>query len=164
MKTHKLLLIAALCVIGLAPCAAHAQISLLMTFTSDPSGITLGGPFISAATVSFGNVRAFGGSVPAGVTKTRSGNTFILSTPIDVQVTGIGIVNNSYTLAVKATTLDPLNLFKLSSTTINSTSFTTLTTTATYLTFVPWTFSITVPFSANPGLLTNTMNFLATGN
>lgn len=163
MRSNKLLLVALLCLVGLAP-SAHAQISLLMTFTSDPSGITLGGLGLGSATVSFGNVRAFGGSVPTGVTKTRVGNAFVLSTPIDVQVTGVSIITPSYTLAVKEAVADPLDIFKWGSSTLNSAGFTTLTSTATYLTFVPWTFSITVPFSNSPGAMSNTLNFLATGN
>jgi hypothetical protein len=162
MRSHKLLLVAVLCLAGLGK--AHAQLSLLMTFTSDPSGITLGGLGIGSATVAFGNVRAFGGTVPTGVTKTRVGNTFVLSTPIDIQVTGISIVIPNYTLAVKQSTADPFDVFKWGSSTVNSTGFTTLTTTATYLTFIPWTFSIAVPFSNPPGAMTNTLNFLATGN
>ncbi|HEX4488917.1 MAG TPA: hypothetical protein VH088_21765 [Terriglobales bacterium] len=164
MRTQKLLLVAVLCVIGFTSSTAHGQISLLMTFTTDASGITLGGLGIGSASVAFGNVRAFGGTVPTGVTKTRVGNTFVLSTPIDIQVTGVGIVTPTYTLAVKEATADPLDVFKWGGATVNSTGFVTLTTTAAYLTFIPWTFSIAVPFSNPPGAMSNTLNFVATGN
>jgi hypothetical protein len=135
-----------------------------MTFTSDPSGITVGGLGLGAATISFGNIQAFGGTLPTGVTRTQSGNSFVIATPIDIQVTGIGIVNNSYTLAVKLTSIDLVDVLKVGTLAINSTSFTTLTSTATYLSFIPWTFSITVPYSASAGPMANTFNFLATGN
>src|SRR5580693_7197330 len=48
---------------------------LTLTFNTDPSGIALGGSGTSAATMSFGSVQAYGGTVPGGVTKSVNGTT-----------------------------------------------------------------------------------------
>ena len=41
----------------------------------------------SSSTIAFGSVRAYGGAVPTGVTKSINGTSWTLSTPIDVRVT-----------------------------------------------------------------------------
>src|SRR5260370_21543654 len=60
---------------------ASAQVTLTIAFVSDPSGITLSGSGTSSASLSFGTVQAFGGTVPSGVTKSVAGNSCALSTP-----------------------------------------------------------------------------------
>src|SRR5260370_24111209 len=65
---------------------ASAQVTLIIAFVSDPSGITLSGSGTSSASLSFGTVQAFGGTVPSGVTKSVAGNSWTLSTPFDVLV------------------------------------------------------------------------------
>jgi hypothetical protein len=143
---------------------ANAQVSLLMTFTSDASGVTLGGLGIGSATLGFGTVQAFGGTAPTGVTRSVVGNTWTVSTVFDIQVTGVGIVNPTYTLTAKLQSSDAVNTWKMGSVTLNGTSFSTLSTASPYLTLVPWTLSITIPFSGPSGSISNTVNFLATGN
>src|SRR5262249_20850679 len=70
---------------GTIAVTATTAASVSLTFVSDGAGITLGGSGTSAATISFGAVQAYGGSVPSGVTKTVNGTTdWSLSTPIDV--------------------------------------------------------------------------------
>src|SRR5258708_10583812 len=73
-------------VVLLCSVCSSAQLTITLTFISDTSGITLSGSGSSAATAAFGSVRAFGGTVPSGVTKSVGANTWTLSTPMDVQV------------------------------------------------------------------------------
>ncbi len=60
---------------GTVAVTATVASSVSLTFVTDPAGITLGGTGTSAATVAFGNVQAYGGVVPANVTKTVNGMT-----------------------------------------------------------------------------------------
>src|SRR6266849_10633251 len=46
-----------------------------------------GGSGTNSASMSFGSMQAFGGTVPSGVTKTTTGSSWTISTPFDVKVT-----------------------------------------------------------------------------
>jgi hypothetical protein len=133
------------------------------TFVSDGSGITLGGTGTSAATVAFGSVQAFGGSVPTGVTKAVNGTTnWSLSTPIDVVVQVANQASNDYTLMASLQTLDAVNTWTLGATNLTATPG-ALTALGTYGT-TAYTLKLTIPFSATPGAISNTINFTATAN
>jgi hypothetical protein len=138
-----------------------AQVILSFTIISDPSGITLTGSGTPAATMSFGAVQAFGGSVPSGVTKTVGANSWTLSTPIDLHVTQLGI-SASYRLTAQLTLADAQNTWKLNAVTL-STAASTITASHGYGT-AAYTFSLTIPFSAAAGLISNTINLVVTAN
>ncbi len=149
----------------LAAPRAGAQLTLFLYFNTDASGITLGGSGSSAATMAMGTVKAYGGSVPTGVTKTvNPGTNWTLSTIFDVYVLGLNIIIPNYTLLAKLQTADTVNTWTVASQTLNSTSPTTLTTSGTYNTNVPYTFGLTIPFSESAGPIANTINFVAIGN
>jgi hypothetical protein len=83
---------------GTVAVTATVASSVSLTFVSDPAGITLGGTGTSAATIAFGTVQAYGGTVPANVTKTVNGTTnWTLSTPFDVVVQVANQVSPTYT-------------------------------------------------------------------
>ncbi|MGH9544786.1 MAG: hypothetical protein ACRD23_06175 [Terriglobales bacterium] len=147
----------------LAP-KANAQLTIVMVFDSDPSGITLIGSGTPIASLALGSVQAFGGTVPTGVTRTVNGSSsWTLSTPFDVKVTPVG-GGTTYTLTARLLLADAVNIWKIGAITLNSGSASTLTTTGTYSVDVPITFSLTIPFSEAAGLITNTINFTATSN
>jgi hypothetical protein len=54
---------------------ATVDSSMNLVFSTAATGITLGGSGTSAATMAFGNVQAFGGTVPTGVTRTVNAPT-----------------------------------------------------------------------------------------
>jgi hypothetical protein len=138
--------------------------SMSLTFSTDASGITLGGSGTSAATIAFGSVQAFGGSVPSGVTRTVNGSTnWKLSTPFDVAVLIANQTSANYTLTAQLQSSDAVNTWQLNSTTITSASAATLTSTGTYGTTV-YTLNLTIPFSEAAGAISNTINFVATAN
>src|SRR5437588_7756545 len=84
---------------GTVAVTATTVASVSLTFTTDASGITLGSSGTSAATLAFGSVQAYGGSVPANVTKTVNGTTnWSLATPIDVVVQVANQTSSNYTL------------------------------------------------------------------
>jgi hypothetical protein len=143
-------------------CNARSSAQIVtLAFVSDPSGITLSGSGTPAVSMNFGNVQAFGGTVPSGVTKSSGGNSFILSTTIGVQVTQIGL-SSSYTLTARLQAADLQNTWKLNAVSL-STASTTITTTGTYGTTAD-SFSLTVPFSATAGTINNTINITAIAN
>jgi hypothetical protein len=155
---------AAISTTGTVTVTATVVGSLSMTFSTDASGITLGGSGTSAATIAFGNIQAFGGSVPTGVTRTVNGGTdWTVSTPFDVSVLLANIASANYTLTAQLQNSDTTNTWQLDSTTITSASAATLTSTGAYGSTV-YTLHLTVPFSEGAGAISNTINFIATAN
>jgi hypothetical protein len=144
---------------------AHAA-SLTLTFSTDPSGITLGGSGTAAATISFGTVHAYGGTVPAGVTKTVNGTTnWTLSTPIDVKVTKTGLgTSANYTMTAQLKTSGLTYTWKLGSATLSSAAPSTITAAGVYSSKTAYTFSLTIPFTAAAGTVSNTLDIIVTAN
>jgi hypothetical protein len=178
MSTRLKLLIATLVVtaiLGIVPLAsatsatgtvavtATTVASVSLTFVTDGAGITLGGSGTSAATIAFGSVQAYGGAVPANVTKLVNGTTnWSLSTPIDVVVQVANQTSSNYTLTAALQSADATNTWALGATTL-TTSAATLTATGAYGS-TAYTFKLTIPFSAAAGAISNTINFTATAN
>jgi hypothetical protein len=134
-----------------------------MTFVSDGAGIALGSSGTSAATIAFGSVQAYGGTVPTGVTKTVNGTTnWSLSTPIDVVVQVANQTSTNYTLSAGLQTADATNTWQLGATSLTTTPA-TLTATGAYGS-TAYTFKLTIPFSAAAAAISNTINFTATAN
>src|SRR5215475_8207721 len=146
---------------GTVAVTATVVSSMSITFSTDASGITLGGSGTSSATIAFGSVQAFGGSVPTGVTRTVNGTTnWKLSTPFDITVVVANLTSSNYTLTAQLSSSDSTNTWQLNSTTVTSASAATLTTTGAYGTTAD-TLNLTIPFSANAGAISNTINFVA---
>jgi hypothetical protein len=134
-----------------------------LTFVTDGSGITLGSSGTSAATMAFGSVQAYGGSLPANVTRVVTGtSTWSLSTPFDVVVQVANQTSSNYTLTAALQTADSTNTWSLGATNLTTTAA-TLTSTGAYGS-TAYTFKLTIPFSAAAGAVSNTLNFTATAN
>lgn len=164
LKTFKIVAgVATLALLLVQP--AMSAGSLTLTFNSDASGISLGGTGTSHATIAFGSVRAYGGVVPAGVTKSINGtSSWALSTPIDVRVTKAGVVSASYTMTAQLQTSDPTLTWKLGTATVTSAAAATVTVAGVYGSKTPYTFSLTIPFSASARTVNNTINIVVTSN
>jgi hypothetical protein len=148
---------------GTIAVTATTVASVSLTFVSDGAGITLGSSGTSAATVAFGSVEAYGGTVPSGVTKTVNGTTnWSLSTPIDVVVQVANQTSSNYTLTAALQTTDGTNTWQLGATSLSTTAA-TLTSTGAYGS-TAYTYKLTIPFSAAAGAISNTINFTATAN
>ena len=149
---------------GTVAVTATVGSSVSLTFVSDPAGMTLGGTGTSAATIAFGSVQAYGGSVPANVTKTVNAPTnWTLSTPFDVVVNVANQTSSNYTLTAQLNTADAVNTWKIGATAITSASAATLTSTGTYGT-TAYTLNLTIPITEPAGAISNTINFVATAN
>lgn len=143
---------------------ANVQGALNLTFVTDASGLAVTGTTTSTASLPFGNVSMFGGTVPPNVTKTVNGTTsFALSTPFDVRVDISNSISTTYTLSATLTTPAPALMWVLGPTDISSGAAFALTSTGTYATALPYTLKLTVP-ATTAGLITNTINFTATAN
>ena len=148
---------------GTVAVTATTVASVSLTFTTDASGITLGSSGTSAATLAFGSVQAYGGSVPANVTKTVNGTTnWSLATPIDVVVQVANQTSSNYTLSAALASSDATNTWALGATNLSTTPA-TLTSTGAYGS-TAYTFKLTIPFSAAAGAISNTLDFTATAN
>ena len=147
---------------GTVAVTATTVASVSLTFVTDGAGITLGSSGTSAATVAFGSVQAYGGSVPAGVTKSVNGTTnWSLSTPIDVVVQVANQTSSNYTLTAALQTADA-NTWALGATSL-STGAATVTSNGSYGS-TAYTLKLTIPFSAAAGAISNTINVTATAN
>lgn len=138
--------------------------SVSLTLQTDASGLALGNSGTSAVTAAFGTMSAYGGSVPAGVTRTVNGTTnWKVSTPFDVVVQVANQTSSNYTLTAQLQTADATNTWQIGSSTITSASASTLTAAGTYGT-TAYTFNLTIPFSEGAVAISNTINFVATAN
>jgi hypothetical protein len=152
--------------LALLSVSSASAASLTLTFSSDPSGIALGGSGTSSSTMAFGSVHAYGGVVPAGVTKSINGTTsWTLSTPIDVRVTKTGLGSSAnYTMTAQLQTSGLTYTWKLGPATLTSASPATVTAAGVYSSTTAYTFSLTIPFSASAGTVSNTLDIIVTAN
>jgi hypothetical protein len=143
---------------------ATVQGSISLTFVTDASGLAVTGTGTSTASLPFGNVRMYGGSLPAGVTKTVNGAlSFSLATPFDVRVDLANSISTAYTLTATLAAADATNVWSIGATDISSAAAFALTAAGVYGTAVPYTLKITVPASETAGLITNSIGFTAVG-
>jgi hypothetical protein len=139
--------------------------SINLTFVTDASGLTVTGTGTSTASLPFGTVKVYGGSVPTNVTKTVSGTTsFSVATPFDVRVDLANSASTTYTLTATLATADAVNVWLIGATDISSAAAFDLTAAGAYATAVPYTLHLTVPASEAAGGISNSIGFTAVGN
>jgi hypothetical protein len=143
---------------------ATVQGSINLTFVTDASGLAVTGTATSTASLPFGNVSMYSGTVPANVTKTINGVTsFALSTPFDVRVDLANSASTAYTLTATLATADATNVWLLGAVDISAAAPHALTAAGVYATPVSYTLKITIPASMAAGLITNSIGFTAVG-
>src|ERR1700730_12042229 len=100
---------------------ATVQGSINLTFVTDASGLAVTGTGTSTASLAFGTVSMYGGTVPTNVTKTVTGTTsFSLATPFDVRVDLANSASTTYTLTATLMTADAVNVWSIGATNISS--------------------------------------------
>ena len=149
---------------GTVAVTATTVASVSLVFETDEVGIALGGNDTGTATIAFGTVQAFGGTLAGGVTRTVNGITdWSLSTPFDVVVQVANDTDSdNYTLTAALQTADLVNTWQLGA--IGLTTAPVALTTVGAFGITPYTFKLTIPFSEAAGSISNTMNFVATAN
>lgn len=144
---------------------------IALVFDSDPSGVTLGNPGSSAATLSFGNISAFGPLSPGVTRPSVTAANFTVRSIFDVQVIQGGLTSTSYTLSASLAGPAPTGLsYKVDTVTLTAAAQ-NVQTNGVYDTDVAHNLDLVVS-SASPGAggpavgvpLTATINFTATAN
>src|SRR5438094_322916 len=106
---------------GTLAVTATVQGSINLTFVTDASGLAVTGTGTSAASLPFGNVKMYGGSVPANVTKTVTSTTsFSLATPFDVRVDLANSASATFILTALLATADATNVWLIGATDISA--------------------------------------------
>lgn len=142
---------------------ATVQGSIALTFVTDASGLAVTGTTTSTASLPFGNVSMYSGTVPTNVTKAVHATSFDLSTPFDVLVELANSASTTYTLTATLATADSINTWTLGAIDISAAAPHALTAAGVYGTAVPYTLKLTVPASETAGTISNTINFTAVG-
>lgn len=143
---------------------ATVQGSINLTFVTDASGLAVTGTGTSTASLPFGTVSMYGGSLPANVTKTINSTTsFDLSTPFDVRVDLANSASTTYTLTATLAAADATNTWSLGAIDISAAAPHALTAAGVFATNVPYTLRIRIPATAAAGLVSNSIGFTAVG-
>jgi|SRR5438874_11711124 hypothetical protein len=142
---------------------ATVQGSINLTFVTDASGLAVTGTATSTASLPFGNVSMYSGTLPANVTKTVGATSFSLATPFDVRVDLANSASTTYTLTATLAAVDSINTWWLGAIDISAAAPHALTAAGEFGTAVPYTLKLTVPASATAGSISNTINFSAVG-
>jgi hypothetical protein len=144
---------------------------IALVFDSDPSGVALGNPGTSAATLGFGNVSAFGPLSPGVTRPSVTAANFTVRSIFDVQVIQGGLGSTSYTLSASLAGPAPTGLsYKVDTVTLTAAAQ-NIQTNGVYDTDVAHNLDMVVS-TASPGAggpavgtpLTTTINFTATAN
>src|SRR5260370_19469114 len=143
--------------------SATVQGSINLTFVTDASGLAVTGTTTSTASLPFGNVSMYSGTVPTNVTKAVHATSFDLSTPFDVRVDLANSASTTYTLTATLTTADSITTWSLGAIDISAAAPHALTAAGVFGTAVPYTLKLTVPASEPSGSISNTINFTAVG-
>jgi len=143
--------------------SATVQGSINLTFVTDASGLAVTGTTTSTASLPFGNVSMYSGTVPTNVTKAVHATSFDLSTPFDVRVDLANYASTTYTLTATLAAADSINTWSLGAIDISAAAPHALTAAGEFGTAVPYTLKLTVPASATAGSISNTINFTAVG-
>ncbi|HYX53914.1 MAG TPA: hypothetical protein VE783_10730 [Candidatus Limnocylindrales bacterium] len=139
--------------------------SINLVFNSDPAGVALTGSGTNAATLAFGTVQAFGGTLTTGVTRTPGTTSFTVSSPFDVNVAKANLTSANYTLKAQLNAADATNTWQVGGVTVTSAAAATITGTGSYDTNNAFTLALTIPFTTASGTsISNSLNFTATAN
>src|SRR5580698_8604748 len=95
---------------------AHIQGSINLIFSTATGGFAVTGTGTATASLPFGSVQMYGGTVPTNVTRTLTGKTaFTLTTPVNVEVDLANSTSATYGVLVNLTTTDAVNSWTFNS-------------------------------------------------
>jgi hypothetical protein len=139
--------------------------SINLIFTTDIAGFAVTGTGTATASLPFGTVQMYGGTVPTNVTRVANTNvSFTLSTPIDVEVDLANDISSNYSLLGNLNSADLVNSWTFNAIAVTAAGVTPQVTTGTYGTATPYTLAVTIPASNTSGSISNTINFTASAN
>ena len=141
--------------------------SISLVFNTDTAGgVTLtSGDGTSVASLTFGNVSAFGSLASAKITRTVGASNFTVSTPVDVFVSKFNSNSATYTLTAQLTAADAVNTWSVGGVAVSNAAAATVTTTGTYANNNAFPVAITIPFTTASGTnISNQITYTATSN
>lgn len=139
--------------------------SINLLFSTATGGFAVTGTGTATASLPFGNVQMYGGTVPANVVRTLTGKTaFTLTTPVNVEVDLANSTSATFGVLVNLNAADAVNTWAFNSVAVTDIGATPQVTLASYQTATPYNLAVTIPASNTSGTLSNTLIFLATAN
>ena len=140
--------------------------SINLLFNSDASGVTLTGTGTAAATLPYGTVQMYGGSVPTNVTRTPNSTTsFSVATPFDVHVDKANTTSSNYTLTATLSADETgINAWLINAVNITDGTPATVTAVGTYGSNASHTLTVTIPATNTTGSISRSIAFTATAN
>lgn len=151
---------------GTLTVSAQVNGTISLVFNSDGSGVALAGTGTPNATLAFGTVQAFGGTLTTGVNRSVvAGTSFTVSSPVDVFVDKSNVASANYTLNAQLNSADAVNTWSVGGVPVTSAAAATITATGAYTSNVPETVALTIPFTTASGTsINNSIAFTATAN
>jgi hypothetical protein len=144
---------------------ADIEGSINLIFSTATSGYTVTGTGTGTASLPFGNVQMYGGTVPTNVVRTLTGKTaFTLTTPVNVEVDLANSTSANFGVLVTLTSADAVNTWSFNSIAVTDTGIVPQITTATYGLATPYNLAVTIPANNTSGTLSNSLIFTATAN
>ena len=149
---------------GTLAVSATLQSSIFLTVENSTTGIALTNPGTAAATMALGNVSAYGGSVPTGVTPALVGSpatAFTLSTKFGVKVVQYNAAaSTSYSLNAALASADAVNKWTVDGKDLTASN--QAITGGTYAAgTTDHTFVLTIPTNEAAGSISNTIKLVA---
>lgn len=149
---------------GTLTVTATVNSSITLTFVTDANGVALGSSGTNAATLAFGSVQAFGGTLATNVTRTTGASSFTVSSPVDVKVDKANAASASYKLTAQLGTADG-NTWSVGGVGLSNTAANPITATGAYGTATNFPVAVTIPFSVAGGTsINNSIIYTATAN
>jgi hypothetical protein len=145
---------------------ANIEGSINLIFTTATGGFAVTGTGTATASLPFGNVQMYGGTVPTNVTRTLTGKTaFTLTTPVNVEVDLANSTSANFGVLVNLGSADAVNTWTFNTVAVTDIGATQQIAAATgYGTAIPYALGVTIPASNTSGSLTNSLIFTATAN
>jgi hypothetical protein len=111
---------------------ANIEGSINLTFLTATGGFAVTGTGTATASLPFGNVQMYGGTVPTNVVRTLTGTTsFTLTTPVNVEVDLANSTSATFGVLVNLTTADSVNTWKFNAIAVTDAGVTPQVTLAT---------------------------------
>jgi hypothetical protein len=150
---------------GTLAITATLQSCIYLTLENATGGIALTNASTPAATMALGNVSAYGGTVPTGVTKALVGTpatAFTLSTAFGVKVAQFNAgAGTGYSLTAALQNADTTNTWTVDTKTLSTTAV-AVTGGTGYGNIVSHAFILSIPTTEAGGSISNTINLIAT--
>src|SRR5277367_907590 len=142
---------------------ANIEGSINLLFSTATGGFAVTGTGTATASLPYGNVQMYGGTVPTNVVRTLTGKTaFTLTTPVNVEVDLANSSSATFGVLVNLASADAVNTWTFNAIAVTDVGIVPQVTLADYGSAIPYNFAVTIPASNTSGTLSNSLTFVAT--